>query len=322
MRRARSVRCASAAAGIMEVAKRIDCAVILVGHVTKEGAVAGPRVLEHLVDCVLFFEGERERSFRTLRALKNRFGATSEVGVFEMRSGGLVEVDDPSARFVAEASARAGLRRALLDGGHAAAAGRGAGAGRADRDRPAASRRQRVSTATGWRWCSRCSRATAARRWRAPTSSSTSPAACASTSRVPTSRSRSRSSPRTAAIALADASARPLACFGEIGLTGELRSVGHSERRLAEAVKFGLGPVVAPVVRRAAGRPRPPGDAADGDRGRPTGERQAGRRRGLAPRGRSRLTTAIPSFPHGIGRAAQGLRGFAIMDRCSTPGTS
>src|SRR3954449_13261764 len=93
-----------AAGAIMEVAKRLDCAVILVGHVTKEGAVAGPRVLEHLVDCVLLFEGERERSFRTLRALKNRFGATSEVGVFEMRSGGLVEVEDPSARFVGEAS--------------------------------------------------------------------------------------------------------------------------------------------------------------------------------------------------------------------------
>src|SRR5581483_4277099 len=83
-------------------------AVILVGHVTKEGAVAGPRVLEHLVDCVLLFEGERERSYRTLRALKNRFGATSEVGVFEMRSGGLVEVADPSARFVGEASGAPG----------------------------------------------------------------------------------------------------------------------------------------------------------------------------------------------------------------------
>ena len=64
------------AGAVMEVAKRLGCAVVLVGHVTKEGAVAGPRVLEHLVDCVLFFEGERERSFRTLRALKNRFGAT------------------------------------------------------------------------------------------------------------------------------------------------------------------------------------------------------------------------------------------------------
>src|SRR3954467_4096345 len=87
----------------MELAKRIGSAVMLVGHVTKEGAVAGPRVLEHLVDAVLLFEGERERSFRTLRAIKNRFGATSEVGVFEMRQGGLVEVADASARFVGEA---------------------------------------------------------------------------------------------------------------------------------------------------------------------------------------------------------------------------
>src|SRR4051795_1915369 len=70
---------------IMEVAKRSGCAVLLVGHVTKEGALAGPRVLEHLVDCVLQFEGERERTYRTLRALKNRFGSTNEAGVFEMR---------------------------------------------------------------------------------------------------------------------------------------------------------------------------------------------------------------------------------------------
>ena len=77
---------------------------LLVGHVTKEGALAGPRVLEHLVDCVLQFEGERERTYRTLRALKNRFGSTNEVGVFEMRDGGLVEVLDASARFVGEAT--------------------------------------------------------------------------------------------------------------------------------------------------------------------------------------------------------------------------
>jgi DNA repair protein RadA/Sms len=81
-------------------------AVVLVGHVTKEGALAGPRVLEHLVDCVLQFEGERERTYRTLRALKNRFGSTNEVGVFEMREGGLVEVLDASARFVATPPAR------------------------------------------------------------------------------------------------------------------------------------------------------------------------------------------------------------------------
>src|SRR5205814_4281709 len=89
---------------LMRVAKERDVAVILVGHVTKEGALAGPRVLEHLVDCVLQFEGERERTYRTLRALKNRFGSTNEVGVFEMRDNGLVEVEDASSRFVEEAT--------------------------------------------------------------------------------------------------------------------------------------------------------------------------------------------------------------------------
>ena len=89
---------------ITRLAKARDIAVLLVGHVTKEGALAGPRVLEHLVDCVLQFEGERERTYRTLRALKNRFGSTNDVGVFEMRQGGLVEVEDASARFVGEAT--------------------------------------------------------------------------------------------------------------------------------------------------------------------------------------------------------------------------
>ena len=89
---------------ITRLAKARNIAVLLVGHVTKEGALAGPRVLEHLVDCVLQFEGERERTYRTLRALKNRFGSTNEAGVFEMAGGGLVEVADASARFVGEAT--------------------------------------------------------------------------------------------------------------------------------------------------------------------------------------------------------------------------
>ena len=89
---------------LARVAKQRDVAVVLVGHVTKEGALAGPRVLEHLVDCVLQFEGERERTYRTLRALKNRFGSTNDAGVFEMRGEGLVEVLDASARFVAAAT--------------------------------------------------------------------------------------------------------------------------------------------------------------------------------------------------------------------------
>ena len=91
------------AAALERFARERGCAVILVGHVTKEGTLAGPRVLEHAVDCVLQFEGERERSFRTLRALKNRFGSTNEIGVFEMRAGGLDEVADPSDRFLRDA---------------------------------------------------------------------------------------------------------------------------------------------------------------------------------------------------------------------------
>jgi DNA repair protein RadA/Sms len=77
-------------------------ATFLVGHVTKEGALAGPRVLEHLVDTVLYFEGERHHAYRVLRAVKNRFGSTNEIGVFEMGERGLVEVKNPSGFFLAE----------------------------------------------------------------------------------------------------------------------------------------------------------------------------------------------------------------------------
>jgi DNA repair protein RadA/Sms len=83
-------------------AKATGTPVILVGHVTKEGSIAGPRVLEHLVDTVLFFEGDRSHAYRVLRAHKNRFGSTNEIGVFEMKGEGLVEVPNPSALFLSE----------------------------------------------------------------------------------------------------------------------------------------------------------------------------------------------------------------------------
>src|SRR5215203_4723846 len=86
----------------MRLAKSEGIAVVLVGHVTKEGSIAGPRVLEHMVDTVLQFEGDRFQSFRVLRALKNRFGSTNEVGVFEMTGRGMVEVEDPSAFFLSK----------------------------------------------------------------------------------------------------------------------------------------------------------------------------------------------------------------------------
>lgn len=87
-------------ADLMKIAKTNNIAIFIVGHVTKEGAIAGPRMLEHMVDTVLYFEGERHHTFRILRAVKNRFGSTNEIGIFEMREGGLVEVLNPSEMFL------------------------------------------------------------------------------------------------------------------------------------------------------------------------------------------------------------------------------
>lgn len=90
------------ASRLRELAKSSGIAVLLIGHVTKEGAIAGPKVLEHIVDTVLYLEGDRYQTYRLLRCSKNRFGATSEVGVFEMRQTGLVEINNPSEAFLAE----------------------------------------------------------------------------------------------------------------------------------------------------------------------------------------------------------------------------
>jgi len=247
-----------AANAIMEVAKRLGTAVVLVGHVTKEGAVAGPRVLEHLVDCVLLFEGERERSFRTLRALKNRFGATSEVGVFEMRSGGLVEVADPSARFVAEASAAAGsLVLCSMEG-----------------SRPLLVEVQALVAPTEIVPPRRVANGIDRNRLAmilAVLARHGGPSLAGADVFVNVAGGVRVDEPGAdLAVALAIASAhrgepladgdgRPLACFGEVGLTGELRSVGHAERRVAEAEKFGLAPVLGPEggERLAGLRPAP-----------------------------------------------------------------
>jgi DNA repair protein RadA/Sms len=90
------------ASRLRELAKTSGITVFIIGHVTKEGAIAGPRVLEHIVDTVLYLEGDRYQSYRLLRSVKNRFGATAEVGVFEMRERGLVEISNPSEAFLAE----------------------------------------------------------------------------------------------------------------------------------------------------------------------------------------------------------------------------
>ena len=234
---------------ITRLAKARAIAVLLVGHVTKEGALAGPRVLEHLVDCVLQFEGERERTYRTLRALKNRFGSTNDVGVFEMRSGGLVEVADASARFVGEATRAPGSAvLAAMEGSRPllvevqalvspselvpprrvangidrnrlalvlAVLARHAGVGVGSAD-------VFVNVAGGVRV--------------------DEPGADLAVALAVASAQRGRARWATASA--------PVACFGEVGLTGELRSVGHADRRLAEARE------VRPVAGHRAGRER------------------------------------------------------------------
>jgi DNA repair protein RadA/Sms len=92
------------AAALTRLAKQRGIPLFLIGHVTKEGSIAGPRILEHMVDAVLYFEGDRHHAYRILRAVKNRFGSTDEIGIFEMRESGLCEVENPSGALLAERS--------------------------------------------------------------------------------------------------------------------------------------------------------------------------------------------------------------------------
>lgn len=108
---------------LMQLAKGQGITVFVIGHVNKEGSIAGPKVLEHMVDCVLYFEGDQHMTYRILRAAKNRFGATNEIGVFEMENDGLIEVENPSEMLLSRPSCRrAGDLRDLCDGGRAARA--------------------------------------------------------------------------------------------------------------------------------------------------------------------------------------------------------
>ncbi len=228
---------------IMELAKARQIAVILVGHVTKDGALAGPRVLEHLVDCVLQFEGERERPYRELRALKNRFGSTNEAGLFEMRQGGLVEVLDASARFVAEATRAPGsVVLAAMEGSRPLLVEVQALVAPSELEQPrrvvSGMDRNRLALVL----------AILGRHGRVGTGGADVFVNIVGGMRV--------DEPGVdLAVALAVASASrgvplkgtPRACFGELGLTGELRWVGHPERRLEEAAKHGLAGTIAPT---------------------------------------------------------------------------
>jgi DNA repair protein RadA/Sms len=230
------------AARIMELAKTRAIAVILVGHVTKDGALAGPRVLEHLVDCVLQFEGERERPYRELRALKNRFGSTNEAGLFEMRAGGLVEVRDASARFVAEATHAPGsVVLAAMEGSRPLLVEVQALVAPSELEQPrrvvSGFDRNRLALVL----------AVLHRHGRVATGG-----ADVFVNVVGGVRVDEPGCDLAVALAVASASrgaalsGTPRACFGELGLTGELRWVGHPQRRLQEAAKHSLSEVIAP----------------------------------------------------------------------------
>jgi len=228
-----------AAGRFLRLAKETGTAVVLVGHVTKDGAIAGPRVLEHMVDTVLQFEGDRNRFFRVLRAVKNRFGSTNEVGVFEMTEQGLKGVSDPSRLFLAEGEAQPGSCafvavegsrcflvevQALVSASELALPRRVATG--FDRNRLAMivavlSRHAHMALASADIFVN----IAGGMRLEEPAAD--------------------------LAVALAIASAErgvPLgsatAAFGEISLTGELRSSSQPHRRLSEAVRLGFDTVV------------------------------------------------------------------------------
>jgi DNA repair protein RadA/Sms len=249
----------------MELAKQRQIAVVLVGHVTKEGALAGPRVLEHLVDCVLQFEGERERPYRELRALKNRFGSTNEAGLFEMRQGGLVEVLDASARFVAEATRAPGsVVLAAMEGSRPLLVEVQALVADSELEQPrrvvSGLDRNRLALVLailgrhggiGVGGKDVFVNVVGGVRVDEPGVDLAIALAVASAARgVPLSAGAGAGAGgggAAAGRAREGVQTEVCACFGELGLTGELRWVGHPERRLAEAARHGLGAVVAPA---------------------------------------------------------------------------
>jgi DNA repair protein RadA/Sms len=240
-----------AAGRLLRVAKENGVATVLVGHVTKDGSVAGPRVLEHLVDCVLQFEGDRYREHRVLRAIKNRFGSTNELGVFEMTGAGLIGVPDPSEVFgrthdgepgAAVACALEGTRPILLEVQ--------ALVSQSDLAMP-----RRVATGVDPK---RLAMIVAVLARHAGIGLGQADVFVNVAGGV-----RIDEPGADLAVALAIASAAKsvpvkarVAAFGELGLTGRLRPATQAERRLEECAKLGLRGVVVPNGTESRGKIR------------------------------------------------------------------
>jgi DNA repair protein RadA/Sms len=231
-----------AAARLLRVAKETGVATILVGHMTKDGSVAGPRVLEHLVDCVLQFEGDRYRAHRVLRAVKNRFGSTNELGVFEMTGAGLVGVPDPSELFGRTAGGEPGAAVACaLEGTRPILLEIQALVAPTDLAMP-----RRVATGVDPKRLAMIV-AVLSRHAGVPLGAADVFVNVAGGVRID-------EPGADLAVALAIASAarglplrERLGAFGEIGLTGRLRPATQAERRLEECKKLGLEAVLAPT---------------------------------------------------------------------------
>jgi DNA repair protein RadA/Sms len=240
-----------AAARLLRVAKESGVATILVGHVTKDGAVAGPRVLEHLVDCVLQFEGDRYHEHRVLRASKNRFGSTNELAVFEMTGTGLVGVPEPSELFGRTVEGEIGAAvGCVLEGSRPLLLEIQALVAPTDLAMP-----RRVGTGVDPKRLAMIV-AVLSRHARVALGQSDVFVNVAGGVRID-------EPGADLAIALAIVSAAKgapvkagTAAFGEVGLTGRLRPATQSERRLEECEKLGLGAAVAPAGTQARGKIR------------------------------------------------------------------
>ena len=229
-------------AELMQLAKTNNITTFIVGHMTKEGTLAGPRTLEHMVDTVLYFEGERQHTFRILRAVKNRFGSTNEIGIFEMQSGGLVEVVNPSEVFLEE----------RLDGATGSSI-----VVTMEGTRPILAEVQALvtptmfgnakRTTTGLDF-NRASLIMAVLEKRAGLLLQNQDAYLKSAGGV---KLDEPAIDLAVAVAIAssykDLPTNPQECFiGEIGLTGEIRRVNRIEQRINEAAKLGFTKVYAP----------------------------------------------------------------------------